>query len=750
MALLSLATFSVSARRNSQSPDSEAAANPSSLDGAKASRIEFVPGEILVRYRSDAEARREESAATPLRKNGREISVKVERFDGSDLVKGLRQARVRPEDTLDAIVALKSQPNVLYAEPNYIWRKKNTPNDARYGDLWALKNTGQSGSNDYIPAVQPGTVGEDIDAELAWNKTTGDKSVVVAVIDEGIDVNHADLKDNIWVNPGETAGDGVDNDGNGFADDVNGWDFTSCIASSLPNCGDGSVYDGTPANGKVDSHGTHVAGTIGARGNNGVGVVGVNWQVSIMSIKVLGATGSGSSSNIIRGYNYVRMMKQRGINVRVTNNSYGGPGYSLAAFDAISQLNQADILVVVAAGNDAQDNFNSPDFPASYDLPNVLAVAATDRFGQLAIFSNFGARAVSMGAPGRGILSTTPHNYPTPQYTDPDGSTYSFFSGTSMATPQVAGAAALALSVNSGLSVQNLRGVLAYSGEVLPSLQGVTTTGRRLNAYNTILSAQENDLTAPASAANLQMTAQNGRTVTLQWIAPGDDGNAGTASDYDFFFISPAGKRLLLPTTLLPATAGTAQSATVSLPYLNYSGTVELRTYDNAGNFSTASLPVSVAQNAGSDPYVVIEGAPEGLSTGGTSLALNADDSFKDNQPLPFSFPFYGVNRTSINVSTNGALYFSKIPRNESGIGLDAGSSVQALQGQTMIAGLWDDLRTDRTGGNVFVVQPDSSRVIYRWEGVTYNSGEQPINFEIELRSNGTIIFRYGAGQSSP
>src|SRR5205823_2770152 len=187
------------------------------------------------------------------------------------------------------------------------------------------------------------------------------------------------------------------------------------------------------------------------------------------------------------------------------------------------------------------------------------------------------------------------------------------------------------------------------------------------------------------------------------------------------------------------------------------SGTVTLSAFDNVGNAGSAAVSVSVAQNVG-DPYVVTESAAQALSTGGTALALNGDDVFRENVALPFTFPFFGVNRTSVNVSSNGALYFSKIPNDGSTTGLDADSSSLGLRGQAMIAGIWDDLRTDRTGGDVFVVQPDANRVIYRWQAVTFDTplvggstrGEQPVNFEIELRRDGTIIERFGAGQSAP
>ncbi len=721
--------------------EEENIAHPKSSKAA----AEFVPGEVIVRFReSAASAKTSASRFMTLRTSEREISAEIVDFDGSKIVSGLRLARVAPEDTLLAIDAFNSRSDVLYAEPNYIRRKLALPNDPRFGELWGLKNTGQLGYNDATAQNQAGKAGADIDAELAWNITTGSRAVVVGIIDEGIDINHPDLRDNIWRNPGEVAGNGVDDDGNGFIDDVNGWDFYH---------NDASVYDGAAGDNTTDSHGTHVAGTIGATGNNAIGVTGVNWQVSIMSLKILPKACEPSPScdpyapatvsTTVRAFSYARMMRQRGVNLRVLNNSYGGGGKSQAELDAIRALNDVGILFVAAAGNDAVDSGGFPHFPANYDAPNVIAVAATNRFDDIAVFSTYGTRTVSIGAPGRSILSTTPN------------STYSIFSGTSMAAPHVAGTAALVLSAYPNISVQNLRGVLAYSGEVLPALQEKTTTGRRLNAYNSLLSAAEGDTTPPSTVSDLRVTGQDGRSITLAWTAVGDDGNSGQAADYDFVFTnSNTGVVTVTPAslaTLLPKPAGSQETATVQVPYRNFAGTIELRVYDNAGNVSRTPVSVTISVNAGSDPHQVTLAASTGVSTGGTALGLNADDGYRQGYTLPFAFPFFGQNRNSVTISTNGSLYFSNtVPKN------DAGSSIEGLNGSPMIAGLWDDLRTDRRAGDDVYVTSDTDRIIFRWQAVTFDTpltnsttrGENPVNFEIELRRDGTIQTRYGAGNT--
>jgi subtilisin family serine protease len=667
------------------------------IDGA-----EFVPGEVLVRFRTETAAKTAEALALPLRAAEDASEISIESFGGSETVRGLRLAKVDPAHTLQAVTELAARSDVLYAEPNYIWHATRTPNDPRYtsGELYGLNRIG---------------------APAAWDTTTGSKSVVIGVLDGGVDVNHQDLSANIWTNPGEVAGNGVDDDGNGFIDDINGWDF---------HHNDRTVFD----NEDGDDHATHVAGTIGAKGNNSLGVVGVNWDVSIVSMKVLGPTG-GSVANIINGYNYARRLRQAGVNLRVLNNSYGGPGKSLAALDAINQLNSTGILFVVAAGNEARDNFSFPDYPANYDVPNVIAVASTNSNDFLSSFSNFGARVVSIGAPGSSILSTTPNN------------TYSFFSGTSMSSPHVAGAAALICAANPSITAAQLRGVLAFTGDRISALETRTTTGRRLNVANAMASALENDVTAPAAAANLRVEGQTGRSVTLAWTAPGDDGNAGTVADYDFFFVNSTGQaRTLLPTTLVPAPAGTQQTVTVDVPFRNFSGTIQLRAYDNAGNSSTASVAVTIPVNTGSDPYTVTLGAAQSLTPITGSSIVTGDDKYA-GYTLPFAFPFYGTQRTNLTVSTNGVLYFSTPPRRENLDADDVPSTVEGLQGQTMIAGLWDDIdinTTIRPDSGVYVIQPDGARIIFRWQGVTFLSPRQNVNFEIELRNDGTIITRYG------
>ena len=699
----------------------------------------FVPGEVLVRFREGSAAYGKTRTLLALRaQDGSEISVEVERFAGSELLAGLRLARVPFEATHAAVEALRARGDVLYAEPNYLRRASAVPNDTLYAQQWALKNTGQRG----------GFSGIDVAAETAWDTTTGNPSVVVGVIDTGIDTGHRDLKENIFVNAAEVPGNNFDDDGNGYADDVSGFDFVS---------NDPAVFDGAQS----DAHGTHVAGIIGARGNNAAGVAGVNWDVRLMPLKVLNAAGFTSDSTLIGAYQYALAMKQRGVNLRVLNNSYGGQGFSRSLFDSISQLSDAGILFVASAGNETTNNDYVPIYPAGFDLPNVISVAAMYSDGSLGSeISNRGGQSVDLGAPGVGILSTTPRGYAgeglAAAHTDSDGSTYSSFHGTSMAAPHVAGAAALACAASPSLSLRKLRHAVVFNGDESGSFSTYTVSGRRLNAVKTLQAALEDDTTAPAAPANFRVHAQTGRRVELRWNESGDDGVTGRAALDEIVFVDGATGRQFPLQTSRPSNPGQERTAHVYVPVKHASGQIILRTADNVGNFSTGVAAVSVAADV-ADPYAVTVGAAEapGAANSGSRLNLRADDEIYSNYRIQFPFPFFGGVATNISVSTNGALYVQAypldqtLPRYNVGPGDAAFPLASNLDNLTMIAGMWSDIRTDRgAADDVYVVQPDRDRVIFRWQGVTYGT-ETPVSFETELRRDGTIINRYGAGNQS-
>ncbi len=698
---------------------------PPSL-GLKRKRPEFVPGDVLVRYKSEAAAKRQQSAVATVNAEGRAIPMQVERFLGSNVVDGLRLARVAPEDTLNAIAALKAQPDVIYAEPNYILHADLTPNDPQYGSQYGWPK---------------------ISAPQAWDITTGSSNVVVGVVDQGIDINHSDLLANIWTNPAPGSIPGI-------TGDLHGYSFVD-NSGTIP----------------AEDHSTHVAGIIGAVGNNNRGVVGLNWNVKLMSLRFLDGSGNGSDSNAIRALAYAKQMKDlwvssggtQGANIRALNNSYGGGGFSQAFLDAINALNQSGILFVASDGNAGglpeQDSDAFPHFPSGYKAPNVVSLVATDSNDFLASFSSFGAQSATLGAPGVNILSTTTKTILMPDFTDGDGNTYSFFSGTSMASPHATGTAALLSAQNPNLTVQQLKSLLIFNGDLIPSLSGKTLTGRRLNVRKSLDALAENDVTPPGKVSNFQVTSQSGRNLNLGWTSSGDDGAVGQASLYQLSFTDADTGAVVPLGNLAPPASGTPQTLAVKMPIGHNRGTISLREFDNVGNEGTpATVSVSVSF-VDSNPYATALGENVPLSTGGTHLNFNCDDCFKTSG-LPFSFPFFGQNFSSVTISSNGNMYFPppSPPTRPNGDADDVPSSTGGLASFRMISGLWDDiyLGTDqRADADVYVVQPDANRIIFRWQGVPCNDFGAgctfggPINFEVELRSNGLIQTRYGAGNTN-
>jgi hypothetical protein len=347
------------------------------------------------------------------------------------------------KSVVQKIAELKADPNVLYAEPNFCRTFNIVPNDPSFVNEWGLNNTGQSGG---IPDA-------DMDGPEAWDATRGSANIIVAVLDSGMETTHPDLAPNVWVNTGEIPGNGIDDDANGYIDDINGFDFFN---------GDNITDD--PA---WLSHGTHVSGTIGAVGNNGVGVAGVNWNVQLMACKV--GDYWLSDAAVIAAFEYAARM-----GARVANCSFGGYYYSQAEYDTISAVNEAGMLVVCASGNDAIDTDSFPHYPSSYDLPNIISVAASTRFDELAYFSNFGLNSVDVAAPGLDIMSTMV------------GGSYGLMSGTSMASPHTAGLAALVASMYPTMSHLTWKQMILGSVEMKPAFDGKTVTGGRINARKAV------------------------------------------------------------------------------------------------------------------------------------------------------------------------------------------------------------------------------------------------------------------------
>ena len=352
-----------------------------------------------------------------------------------------------------AVAELQSDPAVAYAEPNWTMTHEATATDPIYlgtatQDLWGMRGESSTAAS---------SAGSQ--ADKAWAAGhTGSAAVYVGIIDEGIQFTHPDLSGQVWTNPFDSV-DGIDNDGNGYVDDIHGWDFAN---------GDNTIYDGG-TRGLLDDHGTHVSGTIGAKANNKVGVVGMNWNVTLISGKFLGRNG-GSLVDAVKAVDYFTTLKTKhGLNLVATNNSWGGGGFSQTLLDAITRANTANILFVAAAGNSGTDNDVTASYPSGYDAPNVIAVAAIDRNGGLASFSQYGATTVDLGAPGVGVWSTTAPG------------TYESYNGTSMATPHVTGAAALYAATHPGATAAQIKAAILAAAVPTASLTGKTVTGGRLN-----------------------------------------------------------------------------------------------------------------------------------------------------------------------------------------------------------------------------------------------------------------------------
>jgi thermitase len=405
--------------------------------------VESVPGEFVVELHTTMGT--QSISSLDLKTLSQKLGVQVVDRIRDDLVV-VRTSSPGEAQAQSLAERLQANPLVAIVEPNYIYQASKTSNDPDLGKTWGIKNTGAADSEGTL-----GIAGLDIGAEGAWDYTTGSKSVVIAVIDTGIDFGHPDLAPQAWTNVKELNGKvGVDDDGNGYVDDIHGYDFAN-------NKGD-STDD--------NEHGTHCAGTIGAKGNDGKGIAGVNWDVSLMAVKFLDKKGSGSLANAIKAIDYARKM-----GAKITSNSWSGGAASELLRKAIEETDKAGMLFIAAAGNEANDNDTTPTYPSTYAVPNVISVAAIDNRGRLASFSNYGIKTVHIAAPGVNVVSTIP------------GGGYDSFSGTSMATPHVAGVAGLMLANNPNLTPAEVKKQIFASARPLYTLKKRVVTGGMVSAY---------------------------------------------------------------------------------------------------------------------------------------------------------------------------------------------------------------------------------------------------------------------------
>lgn len=525
--------------------------------------------------------------------------------------------------------ALSNRPGVVFAEPNWKLSTTAVSDDPYYttsSRLW-----GMYGDDQPMADGPSGTTNQfGIQAEKAWAAgLTGSRDVYVGIVDEGVDFNHPDLAANMWVNPFDLPGDGLDNDGNGYADDVRGWDFYS---------NDASVFDGTG-----DDHGTHVAGTIGGVGGNGMGVAGVSWNVTMIPTKFLGTDG-GTTTAAIKALDYLTDLKTRhGLNIVASNNSWGGGGYSSALHSAIIRGANAGILFVAAAGNSAVDTDVTANYPSNYSTLQgtsttraaayeaVISVAALTSTGGLASFSNYGATTVDIAAPGASINSTLP------------GGTYGAYSGTSMATPHVTGAVALLAAARPGATAADIRTAILSTARPTSALAGRTVTGGRLDvaAAANVASPVNIAISGGSVVEGNDGVRQLAFTVTLSAAATSTvsvnfatvNGTATAGSDY----VATSGTLAFLPgetvkTVLVDVLGDTAYEA-------NETFSVALSAASVNARLSTASATGTISNDDVQPP-------PQATPT----LAINSVAALENAGTFLFTVTLSAASSTSVTV----------------------------------------------------------------------------------------------------
>jgi subtilisin family serine protease len=507
-----------------------------------------MPNELIVQFQPGVSAQGKAQALKRVGGQRQERLVsEAWRRDGKG---DLELVRLPPGIGIAAAVrGLEEDASIEFAEPNWLVFHTAASNDPYYtnGSLWGMYGDATTPANPY--GSQAG------EAWAAGSTNCG--SVWVGIIDEGYMYTHEDLAANAGKNPGEIAGNAVDDDANGYVDDVYGWDFDG---------NNNTVYDGSQ-----DDHGTHVAGTIGGVGGNGKGVAGVCWQVKLMDAKFLGKRG-GTTANAIKAVDYFTDLKTRhDMNFVATNNSWGGGGYSQGLYDAIERANAQNILFVAAAGNGGSDGVGDdndavPHYPSSYANANIISVAAITSSGAKSGFSNYGATSVDLGAPGSGIYSTLPGGY---------GS----YSGTSMATPHVTGAAALYAAANAGASASQIKNAIMDAAVATSSLSGKTVSGGRLDVSSFVGGGGGGGNVPPTASFTFDCLE-----LACTFSDTSSDDNGVSSWSWDF---GDGGSALIQSPSHDFAAAGTY--------------TVVLTVTDNEGAMDTASAAVTVSAAPATD-----------------------------------------------------------------------------------------------------------------------------------------------------
>ena len=599
------------------------------------------------------------------------------------LPSNLQLVKVPQGMTVDqAIEDYKKDPDVLYAERNNIYQLATLPNDPRFGDLWGMNNTGQVG----------GSPDADINAVEAWDITTGSNSVVIGLLDSGFDYNHPDLAANIFTNPGEIAGNGIDDDGNGVIDDVHGLNAID--------------DNGNPMD--TDGHGTHVTGTIAGRGNNGQGVAGVNWNATVVGCRAFNP--SATTEDILQCMDYFLTLKTRTVNpvdIVATNNSWGGGPFSQALLDSITAFQQAGILFIAAAGNAGSNNDISPFFPATYEVDNIISVLATNRFNQRASFSNFGALTVDVGAPGEDILSTLP------------GNTYGLLSGTSMATPHVTGLVGLLKAQDPNRTARQLKNLILTGGVTSPGTIGNVLTGSRIRADGS-LTCVNRTLANRVTPTGNSLIVGTGTPVPLAFLSITCDAATTT----------PQAVTIVESGELIPLIDATGNGLFTGSYTASVIGSVTLR-------FPNGDL-IAVSAIGNYDPARVVPFEFPVIT--GTVLPENDDTSAAVTSPFPIRFGGADPGFTTVNVGSNGILSFSTPVTTFSNLPLPATTAA------TLVAPFWDDLNPGAAGSVRFEVigTAPARQLVIEYRAVPHFSNIGAATFQVVFFENSpNIRFNY-------
>jgi subtilisin family serine protease len=656
---------------------------------------EYVPGEILIKFKKGSSYIHTKSLLQ---------QIKGQQIQEFPFIK-VQHIKVPSDHRLqEYLELLRSDPLVEYAEPNYIIRIARTPDDPDFNRQWGLHNTGQDG----------GTPDADIDAPEAWDIQTESSSIVIAVIDSGINYIHEDLRDNIWTNPNEIPDNGVDDDGNGLIDDFRGWDFVNNDNDPLDDNG----------------HGTHVAGIIAAVGNNNKGIAGVNWTAKIMPLKTLNGDGEGTTSAAISAIQYAI---DKG--AKVLNNSWGSDNFSQALLEAIIASNKVGTLFVAAAGNDSRDADIIPEYPANYEVPNIIAVAATTRNDVLASFSNYGATTVHVAAPGQSIYSTY----------IPLISSYHILSGTSQATPYVSGLAALVWSKTPSMSNIEVKYNIMATSDPLNFLEDKIQSRGRINAFKA-LTCSPSTLALFNDSLGRDFLLEVGESILIKVSLTTQCGSYVTQADVKVSFSNdPEILSLYDDGEHNDGAQGDGVYANTWSP--RNQGTTTLVITASKNNFAPITISVSgeVIQNYNMDDTISFEWID---ATSGKNTGIKTDEGSVEVD-IGFNFTFFNNIYSRVRIDANGYLSFD-LPNDPEEDYQNRNIPDFSLP-NSIIAPFWDDLDLSQQGDIFYLLSGSPPERIFtiEWYQVPHIVSTDgnilgTVTFEVSLyEATGEIIFQY-------